>query len=187
MHYRKSKLSRSIYRMRAGLVAVLAAGVSLTWAPWAQAAGTVQVSVKNGNLEIRGDDASNCIEITGKGGTGEYAIGGCGSTLINGGAISGVIHDIIIDMRGGDDQVTIDDGDNNIAQDDLKITTGSGNDTVTLRTFRVVDDLTISTGPGDDKVILDSSIGVSGNVNIDTGPGTDVVCVPGPFSEGPCP
>ena len=90
-------------------------------------------------------------------------------------------------MRGGDDQVTIDDGDNNIAQDDLKITTGSGNDTVTLRTFRVVDDLTISTGPGDDKVILDSSIGVSGNVNIDTGPGTDVVCVPGPFSEGPCP
>ena len=126
MHHMKSKPSRSIYRMRARLVAVLAAGVSLTWAPWAQAAGTVQVSVKNGNLEIRGDDASNCIEITGKGGTGEYAIGGCGSTLINGGAISGVIHDIIIDMRGGDDQVTIDDGDNNIAQDDLKITTNPG-------------------------------------------------------------
>src|SRR5437773_10365282 len=104
MHHRKSKLSRSIYRMRAGLVAVLAAGVSLTWVPWAQAAGTVQVSVKNGNLEIRGDDASNCIKITGKGGAGEYAVGGCDtSTLINRGpgfdenGLNGVIHDIIID------------------------------------------------------------------------------------------
>ena len=132
MHHMKSKLSRSIYRIRAGLVAVLAAGVSMTWAPWAQAAGNMQVSVKNGNLVIRGDDAFNCIGITGKGGTGEYSVGGCDSTLINGGDVSGVIHGIIIDMRGGDDNVTINGGDNNIAPDDLEITTGSGNDTVTV-------------------------------------------------------
>src|SRR5205085_9073576 len=141
---------------------------------WAQAAGTVQVSVKNGNLEVRGDDVSNCIKITGRGGTGEYAVGSCDtSTLINSGpgfdknGLNGVIHDIIIDMRGGDDQVTIDDGDNNIAEDDLKITTGSGNDTVTLRNFRVVDDLIISTGSGDDVVTL-KCVEVQGNVNIDT-------------------
>src|SRR5437867_3914722 len=108
MHHMKSKLSRSIYRMRAGLVAVLAAGVSLTWVPRAQAAGTVQVSVKNGNLEIRGNDASNCIVIIGRGGNGEYSVGSCDSTLINRGpgfdenGLNGVIHDIIIDMRGGD-------------------------------------------------------------------------------------
>ena len=175
MHYRKSKLSRSIYRMRAGLVAVLAAGVSLTWAPWAQAAGTVQVSVKNGNLEIRGDDASNCIKITGKGGAGEYAIGGCDSTLVNGGSsvpYSGVKYDLKFNMQGGNDTVIIADDDGDTVLDDLEINTGTGNDTVEVHHFAVLGEMHINTGSGNDLVIIDG-VAARHSSQINTGSGID--------------
>jgi len=171
----KSNPSRLIYRIGVGLVAVLAAGVSMTWAPWAQAAGNVQVSVENGILRIRGDNESNCILVGGGGNIGDYGVHGCDLTLINGGPgveVSGVNDDISIKTFGGDDEVTVHNGDNDTAPDDLEISTGTGNDTVEVSRFAVLDDMVISTSSGNDLVIIDE-VAVHDSTQISTGSGTD--------------
>lgn len=133
------------YRVVIRLVAVLAVGLSLAWAPCAQAAGNVEVSVEDGDLIIRGDDRDNNIIVTAGNVTGRAG------TTVNGGGET-VTDDIDIKMKGGDDFVRVDIV---LVSDDLKVSMGSGDDIIELLEVRVSDETQIATGDGNDIVFID--------------------------------
>ncbi len=98
----------------------------------------VSVEVVDGNLVIRGDQASNQIEVYQVGdGTAAYVIRGLVGedgvqTTVNGAeriAVDGVTGDVLASMNRGDDVIYIHDADLPGA---LKIRTGAGNDTVLI-------------------------------------------------------
>lgn len=163
--------------------------VVMPWVLWAlvsawgagaaiHADGNVTVRVVGrGHLIVEGDGAANEILIRPvDNGVGDVV--GLGSTLVNGGpsaAFSGVDGDFRIHLKGGDDGVSIDDGDGNEILGDLEIDLGSGNDQVLIRNFFVHHDLRIRTGSGDDTIELSQTVFVLDQTDIRTGAGNDRV------------
>jgi hypothetical protein len=144
--------------VRSVVVLASAVGLGLAWAPWAEAAGTVQVSVVDGDLIIQGDGADNNIILT------ESGVVGRAGTVVNGQALfpEGVTDDVDIRMSGGDDFVRIELPGTNLAiQDDLRISMGSGEDTMELLQTLVPGDTRIGTGAGNDIVFIDGVLGVN--------------------------
>jgi hypothetical protein len=105
-----------------------------------------------------------------------------GATTINGKAavtVSGVTDDTKIDLAGGNDQLTVNNGA--VFPKDLRISIGSGTDTVSLANITVDGDLevenrTYSNGSasGNDTVSL-GTVTVLGDIQIQTGSGNDTV------------
>lgn len=149
-------------------------------------AGDVTVNVIGGNLFIVGDDASNHIVVSDGAAAGDVDITGVG-TDVNGGAshtASGVTGNIFIVMRGGGDQVdledlntpknlavTMDDGNDtlNIGLTEPDAVTvgrsaalalGPGNDTLNANYLHVIQELAIQAGTGNDDVNLGSVVTV---------------------------
>ena len=163
------------------LVAILTFAVNLASAPQAQPVGDVQVSVKNGNLIIRGDEHDNNIILT------ENGIAGRAGTTINGERHifipEGVTNDIDISMKGGDDFVRVElPGTNFAISHDLEINMGSGDDIIELLQVKVPEETRIETGNGNDIIFIDGVLGVNefimsdftGKFKLETGSGEDL-------------
>jgi len=141
-------------------------------------AGNLSVVLNGGTLVIRGDDLSNGVEVTQGAEAGQFVVTGLnvgGATTVNGQAavtVAGVTGDVIIDLRGGDDQVVV--GDGVAVPRDLRVRTGLGNDTVTLADVTVGEDLTVETGLGNDTVSV-ADVMVGGDSRVETGGGNDTV------------
>src|SRR5262245_34808060 len=155
------------------LLALVACGVS---SGLLHAGGNVSVRVdRAGNLIVEGDAAGNQILISPIG-IGVGTVLGLEGTRVNGAEsanFSGVVADFRIRMRGGDDRVLVSDGDGNTVPDDLKISTGDGNDFVLVQGFFVRDDLMIHTGAGNDSIEIADTVIVSDLTSIGTGSGDD--------------
>ena len=172
------KLSKLNCRVAIRLLAVLASavGLNLAWATWAQAAGNVEVREENGVLIITGDDSDNNI-IVQEGGL----VTGRAGTIINGTA-EGVIHEVVIKMKGGDDFVRVDAGPGTTVFRDVKIDTGMGDDIIEILGLRVRDETRIDTGDGDDLLFIDgvltpfgfSRSDFTGKFTLDSGSGRDL-------------
>jgi hypothetical protein len=153
-------------------MAVLAVGLGLSvaWAPGAQAAGNVQVSVVAGDLIIRGDDLGNNIFVSNIS-SSFCLVTGRANTTINGGTdcFEGdtVADDIDIRMAGGDDFVRVEAPAT--IPNDLKIDTGLGHDLIELLQVRVADLTQIITGGGNDTVFIDGVLSPSGFIRSDFG------------------
>lgn len=152
------KLSRLNHQLLLRTVVILAFAVSLAAAPLRKASGDVQVRVENGNLILRGDDQDNNIIIT------ESGLSGRAGTTVNGQRHlfipEGVINDIIINMRGGDDFVRVElPGTNFAIPHDLEINMGAGNDIIELLQVRAPNETRINTGNGNDIVFIDGVLG----------------------------
>lgn len=153
-------------------------------------AGDVSVNVVDGNLIIRGDEADNSISIAAGAEAGAYVITGlataAGDTTINGGPetifnASGVTGDIDVRLRDGDDAQTV--GAINVAED-LKISMGQGDDTVTLETgVSVAGELSIKTDGGDDNITA-TGVTVGESAHISAGTGDDTVSLTDLLVEG---
>ncbi|HET6160698.1 MAG TPA: hypothetical protein VFE34_20300 [Dongiaceae bacterium] len=131
----------------------------MAWAPSAQAAGDVQVTVTDGNVVITGDGRDNNILIIGVG----RVVGRAGTT-VNGERLfdaEGVTNDIDIEMRGGDDFVRVE------------VTPGLN--------LAIPGDLQIHMGKQDDMIEF-LGVTVAGETRIDTGDGNDIVFIDGVFS-----
>ena len=139
------------YRAVMRLLAVLASalGLNLAWATWAQAAGNVEVREQDGVLIITGDDSDNNIIIQ----EGGLVTGRAGTTV--NGFVQGVIHDVIIRMRNGNDFVRIDAGPGTTVFRNLKIEMGKGDDMIEILGVRIRDETRIDTGDGDDILLID--------------------------------
>ncbi len=150
-------------------------------------AGVVSVSVSGGDLIITGDGEANEIQIiqslqNGAPIAGRYFIAGQNNTTITGtvnGFANGVVtDDIVINLNGNNDRLTMGDGINGhfIVPDDLEINTADGSDVVVVNRVTVRDDATILTGNGNDsltvRVTVGGLAGIDGgdnNMTIDTG------------------
>lgn len=182
-----SELVRPVLRL-GGLPRLVGAFcAALAFAVLLHADGDVTVRVdRAGNLIVEGDGAANEIQISPVGiGVGDVV--GLGSTRVNGGeraSFSGVDGDFRIRMHGGDDSVSVVDGDGNHVPDDLDIDMGPGNDGVLVQGFFVEDDLKIRTGSGRDRIELSQTVFVLDRTVIDTGAGDDeVVFVPADVAD----
>src|SRR5437899_630076 len=166
------------YRAVMRLLAVLAfaVGLNIAWATWAQAAGNVEVREQGEVLIITGDDSDNNI-IVQEGGL----VTGRAGTIINGTA-EGVIHEVVIKMKGGDDFVRVDAGPGTTVFRDLKIDTGMGDDMIEILGVRVTDETWIDTGDGNDILFIDgartpfgfSRSDFTGKFTLDSGSGRDL-------------
>jgi hypothetical protein len=157
-------------------------------------ANNVLVEVDLGTLVIRGDALANGLQI--KGADGTYTVTGLvtadGQTTINGDPVNfvktftGVTHDVRIDMKGGDDLVSV--GPDMPANPplpppaalprDLFLDTGNGNDTVTLWDVNVTRNARVATGNGVDRVrMIYTSTG--GNLIMNTGDAMDLAGIEG--------
>jgi hypothetical protein len=181
------------------LAAMLALGLTVLGTPiCATAAGNVVVKQIGGALRIRGDAAANKISLENDGGDiGVGSFDGIGT--INGGSAPFIAHGVravTIDLGAGDDWITLEDFHANFGDVpwDLRINTGSGNDTIDASDSGAAS-LQIATGPGDDVILWDgggctsltihtgtgadqiwmSSFEVTGKTLIDTGAGPDLV------------
>jgi hypothetical protein len=83
------------------------------------------------------------------------------------------VENIEVDLKGGNDQLTVRGIGRNADIDDLSIDTGDGNDQVTLTDVTVEEDIEIETGAGRDRVTLTNVR--ADRVDIDTGDGRDDV------------
>jgi hypothetical protein len=164
------------------LVAILVLTVSLAATPFAQAGGDVQVTVKNGNLIIRGDDQDNNIILT------ESVIAGRAGTTVNGQreilVPEGVTNDININMKSGNDFVRVElPGTNFAVLHDLEINTGSGTDMLELLQVKVPEETRIDTGNGNDIIFIDGVFDgnqfiqseFTGKFKVETGSGEDLL------------
>ena len=166
------------YRAVKRVLAVLAfaVGLNLAWAIRLQASGNVEVREQDGVLVVTGDDSDNNIIIQ-EGGL----VTGRGGTTVNG-TVQGVIRDVVIRMRGGDDFVRIDAGPGTTIFRNLKIETGMGDDMIEILGVRVTDETQIDTGDGNDILFIDgvrtpfgfSPSGFTGNFALETGSGRDL-------------
>src|SRR2546423_10135015 len=130
----KGRLITSNYRILIRLLAVLvsAMGLNLAWATWAQAAGNVELRLENGELIITGDDADNNIIVIQEC-CQTVIVNGRADTTINGSSgrfdVEGVTHDVVINMKGGDDFVRVEVVAGFAGfPTDLRIGTGKGDD-----------------------------------------------------------
>ena len=124
-----------------------------------------------GDLVVTGDDNENSLQIiqavqNNAPIVGRYFITPLNGNTLNGQTtgqfVTGVTHDIIIDLKGSNDRLTIGSGkiDNNfVVPNDLKITMGDGADVLTVNHMAVRDDATIDTGDGNDSVDFQGTVG----------------------------
>ncbi|MCX5654026.1 MAG: LEPR-XLL domain-containing protein [Planctomycetota bacterium] len=156
--------------------------------------GNVVATVAHGAVSIIGDDASNVVEVTVLA-NGMVGVAGLDGTLVNGLAapayVTGNSGDILIDLKGGDNAVTITGGVTDaLIFGNLSIKTGRGNDVVGVAGLTVVGNVIISTGQGSDTVSLGSIVRGSGGqyppgagtflegaVTVKTGAGDDTVAL----------
>jgi hypothetical protein len=159
-------------------------------------AGNVTVSVSGGDLVVSGDNSGNQIQIVqamqnGQPVAGRFYVSGQNNTRINGQTtgqyFSNVTDDFTINLRGGNDTVTLGNGVwTFVAPDDVDIDTGTGAeaDIVHLNRILVLDDISIKTGGGKDMVTVKAQLGsfsnqdgTDHNLSIETGDETDTVYV----------
>jgi hypothetical protein len=143
--------------------------------------GDVSVTVRFGDLIVKGDHADNSIAISPGGQEGEYVVEGFDDTLINGKdvpvVVKGVDDDFLIKMKHGDDIVILGQPDfiNEgsvplVVPDDCTIYTRAGVDVVLLGGVNVGDDLVIRTGKhADGAALLDTTVGDDARVYMGNG------------------
>lgn len=170
-------------------------------------AGDVTVTLKNGNVSVRGDQSGNDLVL--RMAEGVFLIEGRNQTTINGSnqpfrlTTSSIAGDLKVDLRGGDDVVQIDDvvvlgrvtirtgsGHDVLAapglsvRQDLRVSTGRGSDTLLWGSLSVDGHLRIRAGSGNDQVGLIDDIRLAGGMNIQTASGADTVVVAPSYGQG---
>jgi len=170
----------------AGLFGVLICVAAVNQPSSAQAAGNVQAQLENGDLIITGDDRDNNIIVIQEC-CSTVIVKGRADTTVNGSASrfdTQVTHDIIIGLNHGNDFVRVEvvpgvGGTMN----DLKIRSGTGDDTVELLGVTVQNDTRIETGDGDDVIFIDGvqepngyqHPNFTGRFSVDAGTGQDLL------------
>jgi hypothetical protein len=130
-------------------------------------------------LTITGDAAGDHIAVVGTANPGEFTVTGRNGTTVNGTpdgsvTISGVTGDLIVDLGDGEN---ILDVDNTYIAGQIEITTGAGNDRLSLGANRPVSpagQLLVNTGAGSD-TLLENNVYIGTSQIIDTAEGADVV------------
>ena len=129
-------------------------------------AGDVAVSVTSGgDLIITGDQADNQLVVTSTEPNHQFHVKGLNGTTINGQAsvvVNGVSDDIRVQLRGGDNAILLSahneyNYSNRFEVDDIRFSSGSGNDIIALQQVDVRGDFRASTGSGDDLVMIDEA------------------------------
>jgi hypothetical protein len=152
----------------------------------------VTTSLSAGTLTITGDAAADDIAIVGTSNPGEFTVTGRNGTEVNGVAngsatIGGVSGDLVAILGDGHNAIRID---NVFTAGDISITTGTGDDRVTIGATNPVSpagDLLITTGDGHDIVEEDTTIYntfVVGVNRIQTGDGSDSISLYGASAIG---
>jgi hypothetical protein len=139
----------------------------------ATTAGNVQVSLKDGNLVLAGNNKRASIVIT-QDAVGTYRVTGQDGTTINGESSPAVVqaNGIQLTMGAAGDSVRLE---NMSVRGGLSISSGAGSDHVSVDNIEVLGSFSIVTGRGAD-VVLGSRFDVYGNLAVTAGDGTDVVC-----------
>lgn len=165
-------------------------------------AGTLRITGSNeANQIIITDDGFGHIDVRGKAGSG---------TTVNGALVHGflnttngeVARDLIINMRGGDDFVEIDDiaivrntrlnmgsGNDTVGMFDtgtrgnLRVSLGTGDDLVGFSRTTQENNVRINGGAGVDTVGIAHCFSVNGRTNINTGSGGDAILLQGEFDK----
>jgi hypothetical protein len=142
----------------AGLFCFVICAASVNQPSSAQAAGNVQAMLENGDLIITGDDGDNNIIVIQEC-CNTVVVKGRADTTVNGSSSrfdAEVMHDVIIRLNRGSDFVRVEvvPGVGGLTND-LKIHSGTGNDTVELLGVTVQDNTVIETGDGDDVIFID--------------------------------
>lgn len=152
---------------RSARVLAAIAAIAFSSSP-ALAAGFIEVKLKKGKLLLKGDSQRNVIDVE-KSDVGLRIVGKEG-TLINGlvEVVLPMPDAIKIKLSGGDDHVHV----GSIQVDDLKISTGEGDDTVYVHASWCTDDLRIKTGSGSDYVSL-TQTEITDSMSIQLGSGDD--------------
>lgn len=154
-------------------------------------AGTVLAVASAGNITLTGDNNSNqvTIVVTAAG----ITLTGTDGTLIRKGARTGttltlntpnVTRDVTINLRGGDDALTVNVGTANLVIGrNLKIDASAGNDTInvpnTTGSITVNGELTVDLGTGTDRLTTATPITVLGNARITGNTGNDTINLDG--------
>lgn len=140
-------------------------------------AGDVTAKISGGDLVIKGDSLANGITIAAGTTAGTVVVTGItaggSATTVNGGTtavtLSGFTGDLKIDLKGGDDNVSVT---GLTVSDDGKIKAGNGGDTVSVSDTTFGDDFKTDLGDGDDTLTLDS-ITVTGHAKVEGHHGDD--------------
>ena len=139
--------------------------------------GNVTAKVVKGSLKVTGDGADNRINIEAGPSSGVFIVSrDDGTTTVNGGVadtLTGVTKHVKISMKGGNDQVTIDNVD---VPRKLIAKTGLGNDKLTISHVDVDRKATMNTGWGDDTITLDCA-DFRGKATMNTRAGEDTVTI----------
>ena len=119
-------------------------------------AGNVNVSVRNGDLVILGDNLANEVEVVATEVAGQFSVTGLGTSIndaFDPVVVDGVVDDLVVNLRRGANRLTLDGGDN--ALDSARIKLGRDGDTVELTRLELAGNLTVVASGGDDEVLLD--------------------------------
>ena len=142
--------------------------------------GNVTAAVQGGVLVVKGDDDGNGIAIT-QTETGSFLVEGDETTTVNGGASfesTGNVRSFRIDMKGGDDSVTIQDLE---VRQFLTLDGGAGNDVLSISNVSVGVIAAVRGGAGDDDIGVEN-LDVGATLLVDAGKGVNSIDVSG--SEG---
>ena len=170
-------VKRAARRSWKALVALGLCAAGLVPAAPTLAAGTVVVTVggHGTTVRIQGDAADNAIDVRISGGD-LTVVGGAGTIVENGVVSLARAASLVIDMRqGGNDSVRVLPAVGipalNLPTLDASVTTGNGNDTVTLDSIGFLS-LKLRTNGGDDTAVVHSFV-VEDFAIFDGGPGVD--------------
>jgi hypothetical protein len=143
--------------MRLATVLACGLGASMAWAPSAQAAGDVQVTVTDGNLSIAGDGRDNNIIVIQE--FSSVRVAGRAGTTVNRERLFDAegVTDIDIEMRGGGDFVRVEvvPGFNMAIPGDLEVDMGKQDDMIEFLGVAVAGETRIDTGDGNDVIFID--------------------------------
>lgn len=185
---RFSLLCFAVLRNPHGFLLTLALASIATASP-AYCAGIVNVQRNGNTLTITGDGAGNRISIYGSNTKlivtqADYDDG----TVIRGTpSVANFSGDLVVNLNGGDDRLTIVQQD--LWLNNVTINSGTGvTEYVYLKYFKIKGNLAITTQatkvspfPGDGSSIHLEKVSVDGTIRINTGSGSDNVCV---YPEG---
>ena len=163
--------------------------------------GNVTVSVVAGTLYLTGDNLSNDIVVQATNHDQFQVASGASPTTINNAAgpltVSNVTGNVQIALNDGDDRLVVNSsqnardfsisggpGNNNIGfaafvvnPENVTITNGAGDDTVTLTSFNKLKNVFIDNGAGTNTTTISAGATLDGNVTIMGGSGADTVTV----------
>lgn len=144
-------------------------------------AGDVALAIGAGNVTLTGDASGNEITITSLGG-GTYEIAGQGGTTINGGVTplqfdsSQLIYNLTLNLKGGDDIVTIDGGTGDSLPGLLSVGGGDGDNEINIvGGLSITGKLAVVNGFGEDTVVIDDVS--AGSISITNGKGGSHVTI----------